>query len=137
MRGEMRSFVRYLIITGLSFVTNLGMTLVLTEVLGLHEEISFAIALATVFIMNFLFMRYYIYASREGSARRQFIMYTLSAVGFRGLEFISFLVIHTLLNVQYAIALTFILVSSSIVKFFYFKLVVFTRKGATFSAIDA
>jgi putative flippase GtrA len=115
-------------ITGLSFLTNLGLTLLLTEVICLPEEASFAIALATVFVMNFLFMRYYIYASREASAKRQFVMYGLSAIGFRGLEYISFLIIHTWLNVQYAVAIVYILACSSLIKFCYFKIVVFRKQ---------
>lgn len=132
----MSSFTRYVIITGLSFVTNLGLTVFLTEVITFPEEVSYAIALVTVFVMNFLFMRYYIYVSREGSAKRQFMMYTLSAIGFRGLEYISFLMIHTWFGVQYALAIIEIQVCSSIVKFFYYKVVVFRQKRETVSAVE-
>lgn len=136
MKVKIKSFVRYVLVTCLSFVTNVGMTILLTEVLTLSEEVSFAIALITVFIMNFLFMRYYIYVSREGSAKRQFMMYMLSAIGFRGLEYISFLMIHTWLDVQYVVAIIEIQGCSSLVKFFYYKIAVFREKRATVSAVD-
>lgn len=131
----MRIFTRYVIITGLSFVINLGLTVLLTEVLTFPEEVSYAVALATVFIMNFFFMRYYIYISLEDSAKRQFMLYALSAIGFRGLEYISFLMIHTWLGVQYAIAVIEIQVFSGLVKFFYYKVAVFRQKQKTFSAV--
>ena len=96
MEAKIGGFLRYFFVTGLSFITNLSLTVFFTEVLNLPEEVSFAIALITVFVMNFLFMRYYIYLSQEGSATRQFIMYTFSAFGFRGLEYIAFLIFHIL-----------------------------------------
>jgi putative flippase GtrA len=127
MKLQIRSFARYLIITGLSFLTNIGLTVFSTEVLTFPEEVSYAIALVTVFVMNFLFMRYYIYVSREQSAKRQFLLYGMSAVGFRGVEYISFLIIHTWLAVQYALAIIEIQVCSAMVKFFYYKIVVFRK----------
>ena len=132
----MSSFTRYVIITGLSFVINLGLTVFLTEVIIFPEEASYAVALVTVFLMNFFFMRYFIYVSREGSAKRQFMFYMLSAMGFRGLEYISFLMIHTWLSVQYALAIIEIQVCSAIVKFFYYKVVVFRQKQETVSALE-
>ena len=128
MKEKSQSFIRYLFVTGLSFVTNLGLTVLLTEVVNLPEELSFAVALMVVFLLNFFFMRYYIYTGCEGSAKRQFAMYIFSAIGFRGTEYVAFLMIHTWLGVQYAVAITGIQVWSSIVKFFYYGGLVFTRK---------
>ena len=132
----MSSFTRYALITGLSFVINLGLTVFLTEVIIFPEEASYAVALVTVFLINFFFMRYYIYVSHEGSAKRQFMFYMLSVIGFRGLEYISFLMIHTWLSVQYTLAIIEIHVCSAIVKFFYYKVVVFRHKQETVSAVE-
>jgi hypothetical protein len=64
------------------------------------------------------------------------MMYMLSAIGFRGLEYISFLMIHTWLDVQYVVAIIEIQGCSSLVKFFYYKVAVFREKRATVSAVD-
>lgn len=136
MEAKIGSFVRYFLVTGLSFITNLGLTVFLTEALTLPEEVSFAIALITVFVMNFLFMRHYIYLSQEGSAIRQFIIYTFSAIGFRGLEYSAFLILHSWLGIQYAVAIIEIQLCSSLFKFFYYKVAVFRGKRAIDRAID-
>ena len=133
---KIKDFLRYLFVTGLSFITNLGLTVFLTEALTLPAEVSFAIALITVFVMNFLFMRYYIYVNQEGSATHQFIMYTFSAIGFRGLEYIAFLILHSWLGIQYAVAIIEIQICSSLFKFFYYKVVVFRGKRVIDRAID-
>lgn len=131
MKEKSQSFIRYLFVTGLSFVTNFGLTVLLTEVVNLPEELSFAVALMVVFFLNFFLMRHYIYTGCEGSTKRQFIMYAFSAIGFRGTEYVAFLMIHTWLGVQYAVAIIGIQVWSSIVKFFYYGGLVFTKKRST------
>ena len=124
-----RSFLRYILISVLSFVGTIGLTILLTEEVSVPEENAYAIALITVFLMNFFFMRNYIYVSKGKNITEQFALYILSAAGFRGLEFLSFLVIHTWLGVQYQIGIICIQSGSFLFKFYYYRSVVFNRKG--------
>ena len=118
-------FIRYCLITALSFGINVGLTTFLHEVVGMAEEGAFACSLAVVLFMNFLFMRYYVYHGRAGKARSQLLMFLGSSLGFRGLEYVSFLVIHSLLGVNYQVAIVAILVPSFLVKYIYYKTFVF------------
>jgi putative flippase GtrA len=121
----MRTFFRYAIATGVCFVVNLGLTVLLTEVVGVYEEISYAIALSTVFFMNFFLMRYYIYRSSESNLASQFILYAGSAVAFRGIEYGCFLLIHSWMGMPYGAAIVLIQGFSAVTKFVYYKRIVF------------
>lgn len=122
-----RNAIRFLNNSALSFVVNLGLTIFIRELLGAPAEVSFAIALVTVFIMNFFTLRYYVYQGESIPWRGQFAVYTGSAATFRGLEYVGFLLLHTWLGIDYRFVIISILIVSSIVKFFWYKLVFNTR----------
>jgi putative flippase GtrA len=120
------SFARFCVVTGLSLGLNFGTTIVLHEVLGLAEEAAYALALLAVFATNFVFLRAYIFAAAvRGSARRQFALYALSAIGFRVFEYFAFLVLHTWLGIYYLIAMAVIQTAAFIGKYLYYGRVVF------------
>jgi putative flippase GtrA len=124
------SFVRFCLITGLSYAINVGLTAALTELAGWPEEAAFAAALVVAMTSNFLFMRYWIYDGAAGSGPRQVLLYLLSSVIFRGLEYALFLVAHTWLGVPYVLAITGVLGLSFLTKFFYYRAVVFKGQGS-------
>jgi putative flippase GtrA len=120
------SFIRFCVVTGVSLVVSFGTTIVLHEVLGLAEEVAYALALLSVFVMNFVFLRAYIFsAAVRGSARRQFVLYTLSAIGFRISEYLAFVVLHTWLGVYYLIAMAVIQTAAFFGKYLYYGRIVF------------
>jgi putative flippase GtrA len=122
------SAFRFLIQSGLSFGLNLGLTVGLTEGLGVREEAAFAIALFIVFVFNFVAGRYFVYRAREGDVGRQLMLFAVASFSFRGLEYMSFLVLHTWLGVLYPVAIVATLCVSVVVKYFTLKLVVFTQR---------
>ncbi len=117
------SAIRFVLISGLSFVVNLGVTIVLHEVCGAPEEMAFAIALITVFFMNFFAMRHYIYSGTKGSLGQQFVVYAGSALGFRGLEYVAFIVVHSWLGLDYRVTVIGIIATAAVIKFLYYRLV--------------
>jgi putative flippase GtrA len=125
MKAMGRSAFRYLLISGLSFVLNLGLTVALHEVAGLSEELSYAIALVVVLATNFLFLRYYIYPARHGPFFKQLGLFLASSAVFRGLEYVAFLFGHTLLGLPYVPVLVVVQALSVIAKFLYYGLAVF------------
>lgn len=118
-----RNAIRFLNNSALSFVVNLGLTVFIREFLGAPAEVSFAIALVIVFTMNFFTLRYYVYQGEVKPWREQFAIYTGSAATFRGLEYVAFLLLHTWLGIDYRFVIVAILIVSSIVKFFWYRLV--------------
>ena len=120
------SFVRFSAVTGLSLALNFGTTIVLHEGFGLAEELAYALALLTVFAVNFVLLRTWIFAgSARAGASRQFAWYALSAAGFRGAEYLGFLVLHTGLGVHYLLAMALVQTTAFFGKFLHYGRVVF------------
>ncbi len=134
LRRHLRSlaqtrFVRWCLLTGFSFTLNLGLTTGLHEVLGVSEEVSFLVALMTVFVTSFVIMRYYVFSDAAGHGGRQLATYVASSVAFRGGEYAAFLAIHSWLGFHYLPTLLGVLFASFILKYFYYGLVVFGRRS--------
>lgn len=123
------SFVRFCVVTLLSLTVSFGGTIALHEYAGWPEEFAYAVALATAFLMNFLFLRGYIFPSRDVEPGRQFLVYALSAAGFRASEYALFLLVHTLLGVHYILTMIAIQGATFVIKFFFYGGVVFRGEG--------
>ncbi len=124
-----KSAIRYAQISGLNFVVNIGLTIFLHEVCALPEEIAFAVALIVVFCMNFVAMRHYIYQGRNGPLGGQFATYTMSAIGFRGTEYLAFLALHSWLGFDYRVVVVGVTLVAAGVKFFCYRFVFEGRGG--------
>ena len=113
-----------------SLVVNLGLTIGLHEGFAVDPAVAYAIALVTVFLMNFVFFRYYVFIQSEplpiGS---QFMAYTASAIGFRVVEYLSFVLLHTLLGVHYVVTIILVQGLSFVVKFFFYGRLIFRAKN--------
>ncbi len=118
-----RSAIRYVRVSILSLAVNIGLTMFLHEVCYAPEELAFAVALIIVFLMNFVAMRHYIYDGRSGQAGRQFIIYTGSALAFRGTEYFAFLTLHSWLRFDYRFVIIVVAAFSACAKFFYYRFV--------------
>ncbi len=123
------STIRFGLLSAGGFLLNLGLTTTLHEVLGVREELAFALALATVFVTNFLGLRYFVFRAGETSAARQLTLFGLSSLGFRSLEYAIFLLLHTWLAVFYPVAIVATLVASLLLKYVCFKRIIFVRPG--------
>ena len=119
------SAMRYVALSGLSFWVNLGLTIGLTELLHLPEEVSFFLALVTVFVLNFFGMRYFVYDGRLIPVVTQFLSFLASSFGFRVLEYLAFLILHTWARLNYSVVVVVILAVSSVSKFFFIACAVF------------
>jgi len=116
-----RKALRFLQQSALSFIVNFGITIILHEVLGQAPEVAFAVALVIVFSMNFFLLRFYVYQGKEQPMVRQFMGYSGSAISFRGIEYLSFLILHTWLEYDYRLVIISILVVSSLFKFVWYR----------------
>lgn len=107
--------------TGASFIVNLGLTIGLHEGLGVKPEMAYAIALITVFFMNFIFFRYYVFVQETPApVGRQFAAYTGSAIGFRLAEYAGFVIIHSLLGLHYIATVILVQGIAFVIKFFFY-----------------
>ncbi len=128
--------LRFVGLGGVSFLTNVGLTVLLTERLHLAPEAALAIAIGFVFVMNFLACRYFVFDAHAQDFRRQLLLFALASGGFRGSEYVAFLVCHRLFGIHYVVALVGILVVSMMAKFVFYQRVVFPG-GAGAGGADA
>ena len=125
-RPTLERLARFVAVSVVSVPLNLVVTVVVHELLGASEEVAFAVGLITVFSFSFISCRYIIYRASGGDPRRQLIKYVLSSAAFRSAEYAGFIVVHTLFDVQYLVAIVLVLGTSFFGKFFFYGNVVFT-----------
>ncbi len=130
IESRARTFARYCLISGLSFSLNLSLTALLHEVVGASEVLAFGAALVVVFLLNFMFMRYYIFAGTTRSCGPQLIMFSVSSLCFRGGEYVVFIVIQAVIGPPYLASIGTILVVSFLTKFVLYHTVVFKRHSS-------
>ena len=93
-----RSGPRMALVSALSYLLNLGIFAFLAEFAGWSPEIAAAAAMAALTGINFLACRHYIFEAREGSLRRQVLLYLSSTIGFRAMELAAFSLIYRATN---------------------------------------
>lgn len=122
--------LRYLVFSGFSFCVNLGVTATLHEMLGVVPEVAFAIALVTVFVINFAGLRWWIFAGTKRPFGSQLLGFALSSLGFRGLEYAGYLVLLLGLGVPYLGAALAVIGISFVAKYVLYDSWLFSRTSA-------
>ena len=120
------AFLRFGLVGAGSFTLILGLTIGLHEGVGIGEEGAFGVGLGAALVLNFWACRHFVFeGAAKGAAGRQFLLFVGSSVGFRGLEYVAFLGLHTVGGIQYILASLTILCTSMLLKFLYYRRVVF------------
>jgi putative flippase GtrA len=126
--------LRYLLMTGMSAVLSLGIPFALHEGFAVRPDIAVAIGLGTAFAVNFVTAKLFVF-KRKGSTKTQLGRYTLVSFMFRSGEYLSFLLLHGLFGIQYMVANVSVLFLSFCLKFFVYKIFVFTHREKEFQAV--
>lgn len=126
----LRKLAAYGGMSALSFAVNLGLTVFLHEVVRAPAEAAYAAALVVVFVMNFMISRHMVFRAASGDPVRQGVVFLVSALSFRGVEYLLFLLLHTVLGVWYVAAVIGISVPMTLVKFVFHGKVVFVPAKA-------
>ena len=126
--------VRYLLMSGISALLSLGIPFVLHEGFAVRPDIAVAFGLATAFVVNFVTAKLFVFR-KKGSVKTQLGHYTLVSLAFRSGEYLSFLVLHSVFGVQYMIATASVLFLSFCLKFFVYKMFVFSHREKQLKAV--
>jgi putative flippase GtrA len=124
------TFLKYLLMSGVSLGINLGLTALLHELGGIREEFAFAISIGVVLVTNFLGLRYFVFPGQRGRIVGQFVLFVLSCSGFRASEYAAFLALHTWMGMAYPVSIFLILLASFLMKFFYYGAVIFSKPAS-------
>ena len=122
LRAEAQRFVLAGIV---SFGLGLALSAVLREGIHLREEVAVAIALGVLFLTNFWMSRRMVFRS-SGAVPRQIMMFGVTSLTMRGVEYGLFLVLSTV-GLHYLVALALGMAISSLAKFFIYRTLVFVR----------
>lgn len=114
--------LRFGMATGLSASVSLGLPIFLHELLHVEQKIAVAISQTSVLLVNFLTLRMFVFRSK-GTVRGDAFRYGASAVAFRGLEYVSFLLLFQQAGMFYVSALVVTLCISTIAKFVWYRFV--------------
>ncbi len=120
-----RQAVLFTFATAIGFGINIGLTAFLHEILGLSPGISFAVALACAYIINFFNNRKWVFTS-DAEVFPQTVRFLAVSLGFRLAEYLVFLLLYSALGLHYLAAVLISLLSFYFLKFFVYKEVVFT-----------
>lgn len=116
----------------ISTILSAGLTVLLPIIL--HERIGIpaggavAISQSTALAINFLMIRSFVFRSKR-AARRDLPYYVGSALAFRSLEYLCFLGLFGLGHLYYVVALLLTLVSSTVLKFFWYRFLFDRNRG--------
>ena len=122
--------LRYLLLSALSFTLNLGVTAGLCEIFGVAPEVSFAVALATVFVTNFAGMRWWVFRGTSRPVLRQLVGFGLSSLAFRGLEYCGYLLLYRVAGAPYLAAAVAVIGISFPLKYVVYDSWLFARRDA-------
>ena len=131
MTSKQSQALRFGTMTVLSFVVNVGGAALLYGPAGLPEELAYALSLVAVMLMNFALMRWWVFplpATERPAAGKQFLGYLASAAGFRGAEYLAFLLLHTWLGLPPLPTIVGVSIASLIGKFAFYGGRVFGRR---------
>ena len=124
-RSRLMRLLRFGSGAAISFGGTLAVTFVATEGLHLREEVSFALAVVIMFFVNFAYLRYVVFPAGAKPWRAQMYGFFVASVGFRGAEYLAFLILLNVLHVHYMLSVALVLGLSFLVKFQVFDKHVF------------
>ena len=120
-------FIKYTLGGALSITVKLGLTYLLTEVLGVWYFISYIVALTTQTFIGFFYSAYVTFNERKNK-RRNFVRFctSLSFMFVLDAGLVTLLVEGA--GIPYMFAIIGVTAFLFIVKFFVFRFIVFTKK---------
>lgn len=120
--------MRFAVSTGLSAVLSFGLPIALHEYFGVAEKTGVAIGFAAAYVGNIVLLRVFVFRS-QGSWRQQLARFIPANAVFRLLEYGAFLLLFERLGLDYRLAVLIVLGTSTLVKFFAYRLI-FRDKAA-------
>ena len=108
------------------FPVGLGVSALCHEVFGWRAEISTAVAIFVLLLINFVVGRLFVFRS-SGSVRRQFTRFAGIALAMRGAEYLAFLALFRVVGIPYLLSMLSALIMSSSIKFFVYRMWVFAH----------
>lgn len=121
--------MRFMVSTGFSATLSFLFPIMLHEWFGIDTDVAVAIGFATAYVGNIFLLRVFVFRSR-GPWRRQTMRYVATNGVFRLAEYGAFYALSNLVQLDYRLAILFVLAVSSGLKFIAYRWI-FTDEPAT------
>lgn len=118
-------FVRFALLSAISYVLNLALTCLFHEVIGLAEVWAYLPTIAILIIFNFFTVRTFVYEKQTGSMLKQFSAFVGAVAGFRLLEFATYSAVVCVLLIDYRIAIGVLNPLFAVAKYLWLRTAVF------------
>jgi len=119
--------IRFSILVLVGVVTNISIAFGLYYI-GFSESISFAIALAVAYVVNFSGCRWFVFISTQVPLGTQFFQYAITNGSFRVLEYVSLLLLSAFEIGTYHTRVLSVLATSFVFKYFVYRKYVFHNR---------
>jgi len=129
MASRLPALVRFGLGGVLSSTVVLGLSALLAETGTAGTRVAPAFGLAASLAVNFAVMRRLVFRGTQRPLARQAVEYLASSGVFRGLEYLGFLVVDSVLHLHYLVALVVVLGTSFGLKFVWYEGFVFRRSA--------
>jgi putative flippase GtrA len=110
------------------FLTNLTITYLMKSGLGFSVEVAYLAGYSSAILIGFLICRHAVFKATEQSPGKQLILFIISSIFFRGIEYGTSLFLNKGMEIHYLSALVVVAIASFFVKFFYYRSMVFRTK---------
>ena len=127
--------LRFGLSTGFSAAMSFGVPVLLHEYADMPQRLAVAIGFFAAYVGNIVLLRLFVFRSK-GSWRAQVLRYIPTNGVFRLCEYFAFLGLFEKLGLDYRVALLLVLGTSSVIKFFAYRLIFTDRAGPQFAAPD-
>lgn len=113
-----------------AFSGNIALTQFLHDVLTIPVTIAIPIAMTVMIVVNFAMLRLIVFRTTAGAWLPELGGYIASIIGFRAMEYVSFIAAHGFIGLPYLPTYSAILVTSMACKFLFLRSVLFARAVA-------
>ncbi|MFI4912967.1 MAG: GtrA family protein [Sedimentisphaeraceae bacterium JB056] len=115
----MNQVIRFVFVTGFSFVTSIALMFILCEVFDIDKQISYAITLTILLITNFILCKKIVYRSDKSNHLFLLFCFIISSIVFRFTEFCMF-TLFNYLGLWYILSVIISQSITFIIKFFWY-----------------
>lgn len=118
----MRQALRFTLSTAISASLSFGLPVLLVEAADFNEQRAVQISFAAAYLVNLFMLRTFVFRS-DTIWHKDVLRYIFVNAGFRLTEYSAFTLLFATAEIQYMAALLIVLVISTLVKFFAYRLI--------------
>ena len=107
--------------------TNLAVTAFARDTMKVGVEGAYLMGYVSALLIGFALCRFFVFKSTDRAPGAQLTTFVISSTVFRGLEYGASLVLHSLVGVNYLLAIVIVAAGAFFLKFAFYRSYIFTK----------